>query len=222
MSSHADDLSQPATAPRQRPGGEVRRQDLVAAAYQIIAERGFEGLRVREVAGRAGVNIATLHYYFASKDALVHGVVEYILSQFLTVTAPALAVDTASAPQQLRGMFADLRHQLQEMPQMFLVLTELHLRTHRDPAVGVALRGLNQGWHAYVRGIFAEGIQQGLFRPDLDPDHAASLLIALIKGMSLQAVGGIDSFDFERIGGEIAGWLAIQRAAENAGAVDQV
>src|SRR3954468_13101812 len=126
MSSHADDLSQPATAPRQRPGGEVRRQDLVAAAYAIIAERGFEGLRVREVAARAGVNIATLHYYFASKDALVSGVVEHILGQFLTITAPVAAEGAALPPQQLRGMFADLRYQLQEVPEMFVVLTELH------------------------------------------------------------------------------------------------
>ena len=207
MSSHADERNPQASLPRQRPGGDVRRQDLVAAAYQIIAERGFEGLRVREVAARAGVNIATLHYYFASKDTLVQGVVEYILSQFLTATAPFPAEGAASPPQQVRRMFADLRYQLQEMPQMFVVLTELHLRVQRDPAVGAALRGLHQGWHAYVRGVFAEGIQQGFFRSELDPDRAASLLIAQIKGISLQAIGALDSFDFEQIGIEVAGWF---------------
>ena len=222
MSSHIDELNKPANLPRQRPGGDVRRHDLVAAAYQIIAERGFEGLRVREVAARAGVNIATLHYYFASKDTLVHGVVEYILSQFLTVTAPTLAVDTASASQQLRGMFADLRYQLQEMPQLFVVLTELHLRAQRDPSIGAALRGLNQGWHAHLRGICAEGIQKVVFRLDLDPHRMASLLIALIKGVSLQSVSELDSFDLEWIGVEIAGWFAIKHASKSADTIDQV
>src|SRR3954469_12054690 len=216
MLSNADELNRQASLPRPRPGGDVRRQDLVAAAYQIIAERGFEGLRVREVAARAGVNIATLHYYFATKDALVSGVVEHILGQFLTITAPVLAVESAPAPQQLRGMFADLRYQLQEVPEMFVVLTELHLRSQRDPAVGVALRGLNQGWHAYVRGIFEEGRQKELFRPNLDSDQAASLLIALIKGLSLQAIGGIESFDFEQAGVEIAGWFENPRTSQSA------
>ncbi len=38
---------------------EKRRQELVLAAYHEIAERGFEGLRTREVAASVGVNIAT-------------------------------------------------------------------------------------------------------------------------------------------------------------------
>ena len=39
---------------------EKRRQELVLAAFHQIAERGFEGLRTREVAGEAGVNIANM------------------------------------------------------------------------------------------------------------------------------------------------------------------
>ena len=50
---------------------EDRRRALVLAAFGQIAERGFEGLRTREVAAEAGVNIATLHYYFPTKEALI-------------------------------------------------------------------------------------------------------------------------------------------------------
>jgi len=53
---------------------DERRRSLVLAAYQLIAEKGFEQLRTRDVAARAGVNIATLHYYFASKEDLIPGV----------------------------------------------------------------------------------------------------------------------------------------------------
>ena len=41
---------------------ERRREQLVLAAFHQVAEHGFEGLRTREVAAEAGVNIATLHY----------------------------------------------------------------------------------------------------------------------------------------------------------------
>ena len=47
----------PETPPR--PDG---RQALIGAAYQRIANDGFEGLRTRDVAADVGVNIATLHY----------------------------------------------------------------------------------------------------------------------------------------------------------------
>ncbi|TMG42173.1 MAG: helix-turn-helix transcriptional regulator, partial [Chloroflexi bacterium] len=50
---------------------EDRHEALVQAAFNQIAERGFEGLRTREVAAEVGVNIATLHYYFPTKEALI-------------------------------------------------------------------------------------------------------------------------------------------------------
>src|SRR6266567_243915 len=59
--------------------GDERRRSLVLAAYDLIAEKGFEELRTRDVAMRTGVNIATLHYYFASKEDLIEGVVDYLL-----------------------------------------------------------------------------------------------------------------------------------------------
>jgi len=69
--------------------GEAQKQRLVDAAYDIIAREGFEGLRTRDVALRANLNISTLHYYFASKEDLVRSVAERLLSEFKTVAEPA-------------------------------------------------------------------------------------------------------------------------------------
>src|SRR5256884_9060947 len=67
---------------------EDREQALVEAAYHEIAERGFEGLRTREVAAGVGLNIATLHYYFPTKEALIRGVVEHAMGRFRSTLAP--------------------------------------------------------------------------------------------------------------------------------------
>jgi AcrR family transcriptional regulator len=48
--------------------GDERRRSLVLAAYHLIAEGGLERLRTRDIAARAGMNIATLHYYFPGKE----------------------------------------------------------------------------------------------------------------------------------------------------------
>src|SRR5262249_3953507 len=63
--------------------GERRRQDLVEAAFTLIAEKGLEGLRTRDIAARAGVNISTLHYYFETKEALLVAVVQHVPQRFL-------------------------------------------------------------------------------------------------------------------------------------------
>ena len=48
-----------------------RRREIAAAARSLVAERGFEGLRTRDIADRVGINVATLHYHVPSKDALI-------------------------------------------------------------------------------------------------------------------------------------------------------
>jgi AcrR family transcriptional regulator len=181
---------------------------LTLAAYHLIAAKGFEGLRVRDVAADAGVNIATLHYYFNSKEDLIRGVVEHMVHLFLTIKAPIPADTSETAAQKLRRIFLDLQYQLQQAPQMFVVFTELHLRSQRDPAVRAILKNLNENWQTHVEAICQEGIRQGTFRPDLDVHRAASEVIALIKGISLQAATQLDTFNFERLGADVEHWFA--------------
>src|SRR3984893_5383794 len=60
---------------------EDRQKALVQAAFNQIAERGFEGLRTREVAAGGGLNIATLHSSFPTKNPLIRGVVAYAMDR---------------------------------------------------------------------------------------------------------------------------------------------
>src|SRR5947207_7497046 len=89
---------------QRRKTAEPRRDELVLAAYRLLAERGFEGLRTRDIAGAVGLNIATLHYYFPTKEALVRGVVGYALGRFrATLSGEGGAIDL------LRAHFDGLR-----------------------------------------------------------------------------------------------------------------
>src|SRR6059058_5956860 len=107
-----------------------RRDALVMAAFEQIADRGFEGLRTREVAGQVGVNIATLHYYFPTKEALIRGVVDHAMSRFRSTLAPH-----GSPADQLRNHLRAVRKLLRDEPEVGAVMGELALRSARDPAM---------------------------------------------------------------------------------------
>jgi AcrR family transcriptional regulator len=62
---------------RMREGD--RKTELVEIAYRLIAQNGLEGFRIRQVAAEAGIDNGTLHYHFPSKDALIIGVVDYLI-----------------------------------------------------------------------------------------------------------------------------------------------
>jgi DNA-binding transcriptional regulator YbjK len=59
------------------PKGERRRQALVDAAAQLLAEGGFDAVRHRAVAERAGLPLASTTYYFDSLDELIMAAVEH-------------------------------------------------------------------------------------------------------------------------------------------------
>src|SRR5690349_16386707 len=105
-----------AGAPKDAPQGE-RRRALVAAAYRRIASGGFEGLRTRDVAAEAGVNIATLHYYFPTKEALIRNVIGQAMHQF-GETMPS----DGSPVEQLRGHLRALARLLKEDQQLWAVM----------------------------------------------------------------------------------------------------
>jgi DNA-binding transcriptional regulator YbjK len=58
------------------PKGERRRQELVTAAAELLRSGGFEAVRHRAVAEKAGLPLASTTYYFASLDDLVTAAVD--------------------------------------------------------------------------------------------------------------------------------------------------
>jgi AcrR family transcriptional regulator len=167
---------------RLRPGGDERRDSLVRAAFACLAADGFEGLRTRSVADRAGVNIATLHYYFPTKEALIGGVADYLASQFITLHAPPVPSTGKAALDRLHQEFADAHFYTAERPELFAVLFELQQRGRRDPAIRKIIEPLFGHWQYGIERFLATGIEDGVFRPDLDPAGGAALFVAALTG----------------------------------------
>jgi AcrR family transcriptional regulator len=176
-------------SPGDSPGVD-RRHDLISIAYRTIAARGFEGLRVREVAAEAGINNATLHYYFPTKEALIQGVVGHLLQEFRTGRAPRPEPGDLAPLEELRYEFEDTRQRLREAPEMFIVLAELYARSRRYLGIAQALASLEVHWRAHLAGILERGVRAGVFRPDLDREAAAAAIMVQIKGIANHATLG--------------------------------
>lgn len=60
-----------------------RRDDFIIAAVGVIAERGVSGTTTRRIADAAQAPLASLHYYFGSKEELFISIAEYIAKNHL-------------------------------------------------------------------------------------------------------------------------------------------
>jgi AcrR family transcriptional regulator len=182
-----------------RPTGRDRRRDLVQIAYRRIATRGFEGLRVRDVAREAGINHATLLYYFPTKEALIQEVVRYLAQEFSINRAPGPSAMPPSPLEELRREFADARYRVRAMPEMFVVLAELTVRSRRDPAIARVLHTLFDGWREHLVSLLMRGVAEGAFRPDLDVEATARTIMAQLTAIGYQALGPSGDVEVDRL-----------------------
>ncbi|MCE3556063.1 TetR family transcriptional regulator [Pseudonocardia sp. RS11V-5] len=81
--------------------GERRKQALTEAAGALLREGGFDAVRHRAVAERAGLPLASTTYYFDSLDALVTAAVELTSRQDLAAGRAELDAATPADPLDL-------------------------------------------------------------------------------------------------------------------------
>ena len=181
---------------------EKRAQELVLAAYRQIAQRGFEGLRTRDVANEVGVNIATLHYYFPTKEALIGAVLQHAMNRFRTTLEPHGSPDS-----QLRNYLRATRKLLREEPELGAVMTELALRSVRDAGTRKIMDEMYGQWHQAVRALLKRAARQGKLRAGLDTEATAALVVATLTAVALPQMG--DARRGDQALRELERWLGV-------------
>jgi len=162
-----------------------RKSELVEIAYRVIVQNGLEGFRIRQVAAEAGIDNGTLHYHFPSKEALILGVVDYLMED-LKINRVVWKDAEQTALDELRMEFEDIRLRLCHTPEQFIVLSDLAVRSWRDPVVAKIFRKLDDGWHAHLVAMLERGIRQGIFRNNLNVPLCARAMMVALRGIGYQ------------------------------------
>jgi len=158
---------------------DARPEEILEAALDRFAARGFRATRMDDIAARAGVSKGTLYLYYPSKQAIFEALVRAKLIPNLERAAERLAGSDAPSEVQL-GLILDMVGVIIADPRRVaipkLVIAEAGnfpemARFYRREVVG---RGI-----ALIEGIVRRGQQVGRFRA-VDPHLAARLFVAPI------------------------------------------
>jgi AcrR family transcriptional regulator len=187
---------------------EERRRQLISVASRLIAAKGLESLRTRDIAAAAKINIATLHYHFPTKEALLQAVIADLIDQFRSARE-SKHLPAESARQQLRLEMQDVRTRLVSAQEQLAVLTELAILARRDPAVANILKRMDRGWHRQLSKILQRGKNSGEFRQDLDVASAASAIMTQLRslGYLTEPKQALILRTFDQIEAQIEAWL---------------
>ncbi|WP_244296358.1 TetR/AcrR family transcriptional regulator [Pseudoclavibacter terrae] len=169
--------------PREHRPIDERRQQLIDAGIELLAEEGVAAVTTRAVTSRAGLPHGSFHYCFPTKGALFAAILESEISQTMGVafTPPQ---ESHSAKEHLeRGLLAHLEL-TRAHPERALALNELTAIAHRDPD----LQHLSTWEHTeYIREVTAnldEWANTRKLRLTIPTSEAAAFLVAVADGVS--------------------------------------
>ena len=180
---------------RTRLKPEHRRKLIVEAAFKTIARDGFEGLRTRDIAEQIGINSATLHHYFPTKEDLIAGVADHLETRLRSEKSPATHDHLPPTLATFDSQFKDVVFYHMEKPDILAVYREFVARAPRDPDIRALVERLHNGWRAGIVAALRRGQKDGSLRADINPDAAAGLVLSTAWGLVSNIFTSTDELD---------------------------
>ena len=164
--------------------GELRRQVILTAALEVIAERGVSATTHRAVAERADVPVAATTYYFESLDELLDEALLLFVreeAERLTALSARLEGEQLAPADIARLLLAELRKFQPEGLPAEIGQFELYLEAARRPGLReVARQALDLYAEAAEAALRAAGSPR--------PAEGARLFVALLDGLGLHRI----------------------------------
>ncbi|MCX4832238.1 TetR/AcrR family transcriptional regulator [Streptomyces sp. NBC_01016] len=169
----------------------VDREDVLRAAARVLAERGLDAARLRDVARAAGVSIGALQHHFETRDELFREAFEWSIEQ-LIARWRASAADEPDPWRRFELLVQALTGD-PELERRCATWTEFCASAARHPGLRDGVRSVHEEWLTLLTGIVEDGVIQGDFVPVLPVDTAIASVAALVDGcdMAVAAGGGM-------------------------------
>jgi AcrR family transcriptional regulator len=191
----SDDAETVAAAPRrsalrhhppERADEAGRYQQILEAAWQLIAERGYHAVRVADVAEQCGTSTATIHYYFPGRDDLLTETLRRSVRQAFDRQVAELHSISDAHERLLRLVDLQL-----PTPGPLRLEWSIWLQMWNESALRPEMRVLHSDsytrWHETIARTIREGQEQGVFA-DTDAEDLTVMLTALIDGLGIQVL----------------------------------
>jgi len=173
------------TATKDRELSGEKAQRIVDAMRTCVGTRGATGATFDHVAREAGVSRGLLHYYFGTKERLLAEVVRRDCDLRMERLS-ATAVGAGSADALLGALGGSLLELMEESPEFFVILLELHTLARQNGEVAAELAELHRRVRKHLAGILVAAQDQGAVRLDDEPEVVSEVLFSLADGLAMR------------------------------------
>ncbi len=181
---------------------EVRKEQIVKAAIDIIGSDGIHGFTTSRVAGRVGISEANLYRHFKNKDAILGALIDNI-EENLIGNLGKIKEEKIPAIFKMERIFKLHTAYIQENPGIPRIVFSSEI---------LFMRGLHKKLLSFVNrylkmlsGILDEGVREGSIRKNINPDAMSSMFVGMIQFNALRWLLGGFRYSFAEKGEKL--WL---------------
>lgn len=160
------------------------RAQLLEAARELFAQKGLDGVTVREIAGRAGVNVCLVSYYFDGKEGLYKECLEQFGQERVAQSRSLL--ESVNSVEELRVRTKLLITEILNAQANQMDLTRMLLK-EIDGGLPHAADVFERTFLGIIRSMiafFEEGQRKGLVNPKIEPIYLTLIIHGFISHMT--------------------------------------
>jgi AcrR family transcriptional regulator len=180
----------------QQQRAEETHKRILEAATRCFGESGYDATGVAKICQEAGVSKGAFYHHFSSKQALFLE----LLAQWMDEMDRQLEIlggEAADASDRLLSMTGIVGAILSEANVRLPMYLEFWTRSARDPAVWQRTIEPYRRYRNFFAGIVTAGVSEGTFQK-VNPQAAASAIVALAVGLLVQGLLDPDGADWEQ------------------------
>jgi len=169
-----------------------RRAEIIAAAIRVLSRDGLAETTTRKIAAEAGVNQATLRYYFGSKDDLLFAVLQDMMRITREVVRAGTPTDKGlheALSESIRAFWAHV----EESPELQIMQYELTLYALRHPESAWLAKQQYDGYSAVVEILLQHGFDKAQLPCSLPIAELARFIVGGLDGLILQFISDRDT-----------------------------
>lgn len=185
--------------PGIRASEEVRREQILKAAFEVASREGIAGLTVRAVAAEAGVSHALVLFHFGRKDVLIGDLLEWVIEGTSVLDVSEEIARLPGALDRLHALLEQEMERLSHRTGHVRLFFEYWALGARREAIRQRVSGEIERYRAAFQEITAELIraEPGTF-VGVTAEGLAAVAVSWIHGCAVQATIDPEHFDTQQ------------------------
>jgi AcrR family transcriptional regulator len=174
-----------------RKTGKERRAEIIQSSLELASEVGVGNVSTQAIADRVGIAQATVFRHFKTRNDIFHAVLEFVAGNVFKVLEGQM-LSKNPADIRLKNFIEghlSMVNKMKGIPRL-LFSDRLHVE---NPELKKTVQGIITKLTENIEQLIKDGMTEGTFRKDVNPEHMARMVVTLVQGSIVRW----SIFDFE-------------------------